>query len=98
MAFKVFEPKKSDVKKKKKKKHRNAAKGDDSGLADEVFSNEQAAQMFPQCDYIVSVLPGTPETKYAPHTHPDFQHFKVPSDSGSSYPLFSVLQKRKAHT
>ena len=42
---------------------RNAGKGDEhGGVADQTFSLEDRFEMFAQCDYVVSVLPGTPET------------------------------------
>ena len=34
------------------------------GLADGVFGNDQTEEMFGQCDFVVSVLPGTAATQY----------------------------------
>ncbi|KAJ9449652.1 D-isomer specific 2-hydroxyacid dehydrogenase-protein [Diplonema papillatum] len=57
---------------------RNVGK-DDGGLADQTYSTDQKAEMFAQCDYVVSVLPGTPETLYAPafiHRAPEWERVK----------------------
>lgn len=56
---------------------RTPTKGDEHGLADVTFGHDQKLQLFAESDYVVCVLPGTPETldfcggadSPPPHTH-----------------------------